>query len=587
MSERYSKLYSLPENLYAAGSPVLIAAGALLKDNQTGKVIAQLKMRNISQKPIKAAMVSIRPLDTVGNPLGGKTEYQYLDLSVARDEDFGQKVPVALPDAATRAFTASVEEIVFADNSIWTATGEPWEVLDTPGSLRSIGDAELIKQFRMKYGNNCKNLPLIEKDLWYCACGELNRQGEAECHSCQKSFALLKQIDMDELRKESDIRVAAEKEQAEKEAAAAKAHAKKMGRIAAIVVPILVVLIVVAVIISNSVKKSNAYEFALSLVESGQYEDAIEQFAALGDYKDCAEQIQIAEKLLVENTLEVKYSNALALIEEGSYQEAYAELVSLGNYKDTEYLLSKFQMRVVWADYSYGDNNGYSTSYEYDADGKLVKEVVEGNYTIEYLYGNDGRLTQTKCLFYWDLTNGEPSYYLIDYDLNGVPIRIESTVTTGDKGVWAFSYVYAESGSVQSLTCTYAEHDSDPVSATFTFSDKDGKYFVDSIANAGTLYFTKYLTESSYVRYGIFYYLGNIGMYEVGSGELDERGNHEKETERGAIFRHDGGWCNDYLYTNTYDENGNLIESVRVNADSGAKEIYRYSYDYIYFPDAI
>jgi len=37
MSERYSKLFAFPENLYAAGSPVVIAAGALLKDNQTGK----------------------------------------------------------------------------------------------------------------------------------------------------------------------------------------------------------------------------------------------------------------------------------------------------------------------------------------------------------------------------------------------------------------------------------------------------------------------------------------------------------------------------------------------------------------------
>ena len=35
MSERYSKVFSLPENLYAEGAPVVIAAGALLKDNQT------------------------------------------------------------------------------------------------------------------------------------------------------------------------------------------------------------------------------------------------------------------------------------------------------------------------------------------------------------------------------------------------------------------------------------------------------------------------------------------------------------------------------------------------------------------------
>ena len=43
MSERYSRLFTLANNLYSGGSPVLIAAGALSKSHQTGRVIAQLK----------------------------------------------------------------------------------------------------------------------------------------------------------------------------------------------------------------------------------------------------------------------------------------------------------------------------------------------------------------------------------------------------------------------------------------------------------------------------------------------------------------------------------------------------------------
>ena len=376
MSERYSRLFTLPENLYTAGSPVVIAAGALLKDNQTGKVIAQLKMRNISPKPIKAAKVSIHPLDTVGNPLGGKTEYQYLDLSAARDEDFGQKVPVALPDAATRAFTASVEEIVFADNSIWTATGEPWEVLDTPGSLRSIGDAELIKQFRLKYGNNCKNLPLLHKDLWYCACGELNRQGEAECHRCKKSLALLEQIDMDELRKERDIRVAAEKEQAEKEAAAAKAHAKKMGKIAAIVVPILAILIVVAVLVSNFIEKKQeeaarmeAYNTAVALMDAGQYEEAMDSFIALGDYKDCKEQIEIIKNK--------QYDEALLLYNDGKYEEAIFIFDRIESFKDSNELRSTAEQAIE--DYNTAINYLASRSFENNLLAYQLLQKV-GNY---------------------------------------------------------------------------------------------------------------------------------------------------------------------------------------------------------------
>ena len=34
MAERYTRLYSLPGNLYTPGAPIVIAAGALLKDNQ-------------------------------------------------------------------------------------------------------------------------------------------------------------------------------------------------------------------------------------------------------------------------------------------------------------------------------------------------------------------------------------------------------------------------------------------------------------------------------------------------------------------------------------------------------------------------
>ena len=33
MAERYTRLYTLPENLYTEGAPLVIAAGALLKDN--------------------------------------------------------------------------------------------------------------------------------------------------------------------------------------------------------------------------------------------------------------------------------------------------------------------------------------------------------------------------------------------------------------------------------------------------------------------------------------------------------------------------------------------------------------------------
>ena len=117
--------------------------GALQKDNQTGKVFAQLKIRNIQDKVIKAATVKITPFDTVGKPLGGTVDYQYLDLSAGRDTDFGQKTPVMLKEATARSFAVSVSEIIFADNSTWSASDGTWEALSATDPIKQEIDKRL------------------------------------------------------------------------------------------------------------------------------------------------------------------------------------------------------------------------------------------------------------------------------------------------------------------------------------------------------------------------------------------------------------------------------------------------------------
>ena len=240
MHEIYSKLFALPENLYSVGAPVVIASGALQKDNQTGKVLAQLKIRNIQDKVIKALTVKLTPFDTVGKPLGGTVDYQYLDLAAARDADFGQKTPVMLKEAATRSFAVSVSEVIFSDNSIWTASNEVWEPLSTPVTLeKAFPDGELVKQYRVKYGADCKCMFKQEQDLWRCACGVLNHDSEKNCHKCQREAAALAALNMDELKTERDQRLAAEQKKAAEKKAAATAKAKKAKKIAKIVVAVI------------------------------------------------------------------------------------------------------------------------------------------------------------------------------------------------------------------------------------------------------------------------------------------------------------------------------------------------------------
>ena len=227
MSERYLKLFSLEENLYIPGSPVLIAAGALLKDTQTGRILGQLKLQSISDQSIKAATVALVPLNTVDNPLGEPVSYQYLDLKVTRDAYWGSQDPIRFSDPSTRAYTASVKEVIFSDNSIWTAPNSAWKALPAKTTLETqLDDFELSTQYRMHFGMDCQYGYQTAEDLWYCPCGAINHQGESVCHACQKDRNELAGVDWDLLRKEAAERVA--QKRAEEEALAAEKKAKQL-----------------------------------------------------------------------------------------------------------------------------------------------------------------------------------------------------------------------------------------------------------------------------------------------------------------------------------------------------------------------
>ena len=306
MSERFSKLFTLPESLYCAGAPVMIAAGAIQKDNETGRVFGQLKLRNIQDKGIKAVKVSLSPFDTAGKPLGGPIEHQYLDLSAPRDGEFGTKSAIKLADAGTRAFTVSVAEVVFADGSVWAGADGAWESLTPPAPLEEVlEDAELVKQYRLKYGQDCKYQTKRERDLWLCACGAVNREGERLCHCCGKDPAILSGADLPALKEERDQRLAEESKRAAEAKAAAEVQAKRMKKIALIAAPILLVVIIAGVLFSDYTKKSDAYSAAAALLEEREFDDAMDAFAELGGFKDSKEMAEQG----------VAYEKALYLIQ--------------------------------------------------------------------------------------------------------------------------------------------------------------------------------------------------------------------------------------------------------------------------------
>lgn len=332
MSERYSRLFTSPENLYATGSPVLIEAGALLKDNQTGKVLVQLKLQNIGTKPIKAVTVSIQPLNVVGNSLGNEVVYQYLDLNAKRNEEFGSKTPVILHDPSTRSYSVSVQEVIFADNTVWQTSDEPWETLISPVTLeRFLNDHELVKQYRIKFGADCKYKPTEQKDLWYCTCGELNQKRDAVCHRCRKALTSQLSVDVTALKQDKDNRTAEEQKKAAEDRAAAEVQAKKFKKLVFIASVAVCLVAVFAFVLLTVIIPNSKYNDAVSLMNAGKYTEAISAFETLDGYKDSAN--KIAEcKIAI---LDIKYNEALSLMQQGMYAEAIAAFKTLDGYKDS------------------------------------------------------------------------------------------------------------------------------------------------------------------------------------------------------------------------------------------------------------
>lgn len=127
MSERFTKIFTGEENLYSESAPVIIRACALLKDTQTGKTIAQLKLQNVSGKSISYVKAAITQLDAVKSPLGQAIEFEYLDLSVADKEEFGTKKPLPLPNSSTRSFLVGITTVAFADGTSWSSEKTDWQ----------------------------------------------------------------------------------------------------------------------------------------------------------------------------------------------------------------------------------------------------------------------------------------------------------------------------------------------------------------------------------------------------------------------------------------------------------------------------
>ena len=406
-NQRLNQLMKKTEVQYTEGSPLLLEACALYFDTETSNCIAQMKWKNIDQKPIKAVMIELDCYDAFEQKLD-PINYQYDGLLVTQGSDFGSKTPIIIPTNKAVKCDVLLKAVSFSDETVWRADQlSPFASL--PESKKQSLEGELLDQFKRDLSQKGIKVassfdPQTYHGLWQCGCGSW-QYSDTPCLKCKTTKKALEdasdesvlakhllvykeeqeRLRIEAERKAEEDRIAREKEEAERRAqeeeeqriqeelrkeqeAIDLAFKKKKKKI------ILVTSIVIALIVAGGLATNfyfipkGKYDNAVKMMEAGQYQDAYNAFSALGDFSDSGIRMRQVEANYyysigaydnvgdIYATLPEKYqdhasdfvsqyNDAKAQMEEGKYDEAITAFTKLGNYSDSKELITEATYR--------------------------------------------------------------------------------------------------------------------------------------------------------------------------------------------------------------------------------------------------
>lgn len=184
----------------------------------------------------------------------------------------------------------------------------------------------------------------------------------------------------------------------EKEEKERKDKAKRNTILIACVSGVVLLALLFVYILNTVIIPNNHYNDALEQMESGNYESAIEMFAALGDYKDSSMKITECQTAIKERI----YMEALALMDSQQYKQAYELLESVIGYRDSEEQATEalYQEGLqYWNEKEYEESNAIFTKLGgYKDSEKLIhKHVFQSVVELEPLCETEG-ITRYNCM---------------------------------------------------------------------------------------------------------------------------------------------------------------------------------------------
>ena len=382
-----------------------------------------------------------------------------------------------------------------------------------------------------------------------------------------------------------------------------QARVKKVKVIVPVAILIVIVSVVANVLVRNAriaaenERMAATYEEATVLAEQGNYQEAAQKFAELGDYEDSATKAQQAQLLY-------DYGVAQALLAEGKFDAAIELFEQLGNFEEAPQMLmeAKYQYGVklfnsgskgrgVALLYSLGD---YKDAQCYKA--LITEEETQSNSayenTVTYTYDDMERLIYRKSVTS-DLRHNGSNYYNYynvstdeyTYDKQGYLI-LHSYISEGSS--WnKTEYAYDEEGRKISATT----FDAYGIEVERTSYDNEGRVILVScedeegaIKESESYTYDEYGNVLTYESYDSDWLDKEIKTKETYTYEFDDNGTYLLSSSVYERFEESGGPYGGFYKSQAnktsyvYDESGRLLSETKEDS-SGEITIVEYTYD--------
>lgn len=387
--QRFQTVSAARQELFCPDSPVWVSRYQLSRDLQTGMRLLQTRMVNCSDRTVRQVFLRVVCFGAARERLTQLELVPLPSVSARPGRAFGDDKPVEIPVKGVVYAEVYAQRVRFADGSAWDESDPDGYLAFNAEPVRPEDPHYETLADRARSGgvrNDCYFK--ARQGLWVCTCGLPNALRNRRCVRCAADRVWLEEhmdpnlidapppepapapvvIQPSPAPQVTVIPAPFREEPAPQptfvvqpapEPPAEEAPVSHPGRTAAIVAAVLLFLALGAFCAYRFLMPWLRYREALNARNAGDFEQAVEIFTELGEYRDSPKQIrETLSRKAARLMSEGKYQEALELYEslEGGDERAADCLYALGvlayNDKDLETAMNYVeQLRSRYPDY--------------------------------------------------------------------------------------------------------------------------------------------------------------------------------------------------------------------------------------------